>query len=338
VKPGNVLIDRRGTAKILDMGLARFYNDQTDNLTVKYDDKIVLGTADYVAPEQVANSHGVDVRADIYALGASLYFLLAGHPPFPQGAVSQKLLWHRTKDPTPIRQLRPEVPEGLAAVVQKMMMKDPNRRFQSPADVAAELERWVPLSAQVPLPAPEEMPALSPAAQDTSAPSEPEPEATAVAESAHPVPAAAGGRSFGPQSSGVRHFSPPAAAAPSPFGPPSGVTPFGPPSSSGYRDAPRSGSPVGGYRNPSAPSPFGAPQAEIPTNGGQSSDPTPADTRVPLIVPTRSSTITKAVPPAHPHGKGHKYLIVALLATCALLATGMAYFGFMYMTMSNPGP
>src|SRR5262245_16244462 len=66
IKPGNVLIDRKGRARILDMGLARFFKDQTDMLTVQYDDKIVLGTADYVAPEQVANSHSVDIRADIY--------------------------------------------------------------------------------------------------------------------------------------------------------------------------------------------------------------------------------------------------------------------------------
>src|SRR5581483_6918273 len=104
IKPGNVLVDRKGVARILDMGLARFYKDHADQLTLKYDDKIVLGTADYVAPEQVANSHAVDIRADIYALGATFYFLLAGHPPFPTGTVSQKLLWHRTKDTTPIRQ------------------------------------------------------------------------------------------------------------------------------------------------------------------------------------------------------------------------------------------
>jgi serine/threonine protein kinase len=164
VKPGNILIDRRGTAKILDMGLARFYKDQSDNLTVKYDDKVVLGTADYVAPEQVANSHGVDVRADIYALGASYYFLLAGHPPFPSGTVSQKLLWHRTKDPTPIRQLRPEVPERVAAAIAKMMAKDPAARYQTPAEVVAVLDQLMP--ANIPLPAAEEMPQLSPAAAE----------------------------------------------------------------------------------------------------------------------------------------------------------------------------
>ncbi|MGL6076260.1 MAG: serine/threonine protein kinase [Fimbriiglobus sp.] len=168
IKPGNILIDRAGNAKILDMGLARFYKDQTDMLTVKYDDKIVLGTADYVAPEQVANSHSVDVRADIYALGASFYFLLAGHPAFPTGTVSQKLLWHRTKDPTPIRQIRPEIPEGIANIVAKMMAKDPNVRYQTPAEVAADLVRWVP--GEIPPPSHDEMPQLSPAALDGSQP------------------------------------------------------------------------------------------------------------------------------------------------------------------------
>src|SRR4051812_33016203 len=156
IKPGNILIDRKGVARILDLGLARFINDHGDQLTIKYDDKIVLGTADYVAPEQVANSHSVDIRADIYALGATFYFLLAGHPPFPTGTVSQKLLWHRTKDPTPIRQIRPDVPEGLANIVGKMMAKAPKARFQTPAQVAAELEQF--LIGPVPLPSADEMP------------------------------------------------------------------------------------------------------------------------------------------------------------------------------------
>jgi serine/threonine protein kinase len=186
VKPGNILVDRRGTAKLLDLGLARFYKDHGDLLTLKYDDKIVLGTADYVAPEQVANSHAVDIRADIYALGATLYFLLAGHPAFPTGTVSQKLLWHRTKEPTPIRQVRPEVPEGLAEVLVRMMAKDPTARFQTPAQVAAALEPFAP--AEVPPPAPEEIPQLSPAARDgmddPAADPEPPPEPVTAASAA----------------------------------------------------------------------------------------------------------------------------------------------------------
>jgi serine/threonine protein kinase len=168
VKPGNILMDRKGVARLLDMGLARFLNDHTDQLTLKYDDKIVLGTADYVAPEQVANSHSVDIRADIYALGSTLYFLLAGHPPFPTGTVSQKLLWHRTKEPTHIRAIRPEVPDGLAAVLAKMMAKDPKARYQTPAQVVAALGEWIP--AIVPLPKPEEMPQLSLAARQVLGP------------------------------------------------------------------------------------------------------------------------------------------------------------------------
>ncbi len=164
VKPGNILIDRKGVARLLDMGLARFLNDHSDQLTIKYDDKIVLGTADYVAPEQVANSHVVDIRADIYALGGTLYCLLAGHPPFPSGTVSQKLLWHRSKEPAPIQTIRPEIPDGLAAVVAKMMAKEPKARYQTPAQVVAALEEFLP--ATVPLPAAEEMPRLSPAAME----------------------------------------------------------------------------------------------------------------------------------------------------------------------------
>ncbi len=170
VKPGNILIDRQGVAKILDMGLARFYRDSTDLLTVKYDDKIVLGTADYVAPEQVANSHDVDVRADIYALGASFYFLLAGHPPFPSGTVSQKLLWHRTKDPTPIRELRPEVPQGIADILVRMMAKDPLERYQTPSDVSAALGMWVPT--KISPPASKEMPIFCRAVAEGMPPAE----------------------------------------------------------------------------------------------------------------------------------------------------------------------
>jgi serine/threonine protein kinase len=204
IKPGNILVDRSGTAKLLDMGLARFYNDNADNLTQKYDDKIVLGTADYVAPEQVANSHAVDIRADIYALGASLYFMLAGHPAFPNGTVSQKLLWHRTKDPTPIRQIRPEVPEGLAAIVEKMMQKDPAARYQTPAEVAIALEKYLP--AEVELPPAIEMPALSSAALEGA---EPPPE-TKPAPKPLPVPEA--------PLSEFRSKPKPFASKPSPFG------------------------------------------------------------------------------------------------------------------------
>src|SRR4029450_13349026 len=80
IKPGNILVDRSGGVKVLDMGLARFFNDEEDILTKKYDEN-VLGTADYLAPEQAVDSHGVGIRADIYSLGGTFYFMLTGQTP-----------------------------------------------------------------------------------------------------------------------------------------------------------------------------------------------------------------------------------------------------------------
>jgi len=165
IKPGNILVDRFGISKILDMGLARFYHDEDDMLTKKYDEKSVLGTADYVAPEQTVNSHDVDVRADLYSLGATFYFLLAGHPPFPEGSISQKLIAHQTRKPTPIRQLRPDIPVELANIVEGLMEKRLEDRFQSPAEVYEALLPFV--QNPVMLPTDEEMPTLSPAARES---------------------------------------------------------------------------------------------------------------------------------------------------------------------------
>jgi serine/threonine protein kinase len=161
IKPGNVLVDRTGVVKILDMGLARFFNDEEDILTKKYDEN-VLGTADYLAPEQALDSHGVDIRADIYSLGATWYFVLTGRPPFGEGTVAQKLIWHQTRQPKSIRSLRPGVPEALVAIVEKMMAKDAGQRYQTPLAVA---EALVPLIESPIGPPPEaEMPRLSLAA------------------------------------------------------------------------------------------------------------------------------------------------------------------------------
>jgi serine/threonine protein kinase len=159
IKPGNVLLDRNGVIKVLDMGLARFFHKQQDSVTEKYDEKCVLGTADYLAPEQ-AVSNVVDVRADIYALGGTLYFMLTGQTPFPEGTVAAKLVAHQTREPKPVEEYRPDVPPGLLAVLRTMMAKDPAHRYQTPIEVAEALAEWTAIPIDPP---PErEMPALCP--------------------------------------------------------------------------------------------------------------------------------------------------------------------------------
>jgi len=161
IKPGNILIDRSGVVKILDLGLARFFHDDDDQLT-RNNDENILGTADYLAPEQAMDSHTVDIRADIYSLGATFYYLLTGSVLFPEGSVPQKLIWQQNRQPAPVRSLRPEVPPELVAVVDQMLAKDPAKRFPTPNDVLAALAPWVTTS--IPPPAEKEMPPVSPAA------------------------------------------------------------------------------------------------------------------------------------------------------------------------------
>jgi serine/threonine protein kinase len=143
IKPCNLLLTPAGVVKILDLGLARSLVD-ADDLTAIYDAKHILGTLDYLSPEQVLRSSEVDGRSDIYSLGATFYFLLTGRPPFERGIPAQKLLWHLIADVQPIRRLRPEVPEELAAVVQRMLAKDLEQRYQQPAEVAEILAVWAP--------------------------------------------------------------------------------------------------------------------------------------------------------------------------------------------------
>lgn len=142
MKPANLLVDQRGVVRILDLGLARFTDEKRASLTVAYDEN-VLGTADYLAPEQARNSHTVDSRADIYGLGCTFYCLLTGHVPFPEGTLPQRIWAHQKKMPKRICDERPEVPEDLADICWKMMAKDPNDRQQTAREVAEDLTEWL---------------------------------------------------------------------------------------------------------------------------------------------------------------------------------------------------
>jgi serine/threonine-protein kinase len=149
IKPSNLLVQRPGTpagrggvVKILDFGLARL--TETGD-AVPGDDSLsngngpVLGTPDYLSPEQARNSREVDIRSDLYSLGCTFYFLLTGEAPFPGGNAIEKLLRHTTEDPVPVEALRLDVPPAAVAVLRKLMAKDPAQRFQTPAEVAALL-------------------------------------------------------------------------------------------------------------------------------------------------------------------------------------------------------
>lgn len=141
VKPANLLIDPDNIVRLLDMGLALVSAGDDESLTVANNEN-VLGTADYLAPEQALNSHQVDHRADIYGLGCTLYFLLTGQPPFNEGTLAQRIAKHQKEMPKSIREIQPNVPGELEGICVKMMQKEPQYRYQTAADVAVVLENF----------------------------------------------------------------------------------------------------------------------------------------------------------------------------------------------------
>jgi serine/threonine protein kinase len=142
VKPANLLVDNKGVVKILDLGLALLADEERSSLTVAHNEN-VLGTADYLSPEQAVNSHKVDSRADIYSLGCTLYFALTGHAPFTDGSLAQRIAKHQTQMPEDIRKERAEVPRDLADICWKMIQKRPERRYARMKDVADALQGWL---------------------------------------------------------------------------------------------------------------------------------------------------------------------------------------------------
>ena len=137
IKPGNLFLTVDSCVKILDLGLAQDF-DSEENLTREFNER-VLGTADYLAPEQAKDCHTVDRRADIYSLGCTLYFLLTGQAPFTEGSLIQRLLAHQTRTPPQISQFRDDVPNDLTSLVGRMMATDRNSRIASADDVAHQL-------------------------------------------------------------------------------------------------------------------------------------------------------------------------------------------------------
>ena len=141
IKPNNLMLAIEGkkhTVKILDFGLAKATSEKGAEAGLTKSGQM-LGTPDYVAPEQTLDAHNADIRADIYSLGCTLYFLLSGGPPFQETSLYAILEAHHKREPKPLNLVRPDVPVELATVVGKMMAKEPAKRYQTPAEVAKAL-------------------------------------------------------------------------------------------------------------------------------------------------------------------------------------------------------
>lgn len=177
IKPHNLMLARKGLVKILDFGLARLaQRPQGQSVTITKPE-MLLGTPDFFAPEQANDARAVDIRADIYSLGCTLYFLLAGKVPFPAGNTLQKMRAHLQDMPQPLSAVRADVPPELAAIVERMLAKDPSDRYQTPAEIAQALTPLARPDATRSDEPPEDLSAslagLLPTAQDTG-------EATAI--------------------------------------------------------------------------------------------------------------------------------------------------------------
>jgi serine/threonine-protein kinase len=142
IKPANLLLGEDGCIKILDMGLTRVLGGKEPSLTIAHNERLI-GTVDYIAPEQAVNSHNVDRRADIYALGCTLYYLLIGKPPFDQGSQTQRLMAHQMQPLPDIRETRTDAPDALLAILKQMTEKKPARRQGTAAEVARQIKGFL---------------------------------------------------------------------------------------------------------------------------------------------------------------------------------------------------
>jgi len=141
VKPGNLMLTPAGHAKVLDLGLA-LRPGEDGEASIIGGKGIVVGTMEYIAPEQTRDAAAVDGRADLYGLGATLFYALTGRGPFPGGTSRDKIMRHRSEEPPRADEYNIDVPEGLAELIEQLLSKDPNDRPQTAVEVRERLKRW----------------------------------------------------------------------------------------------------------------------------------------------------------------------------------------------------
>jgi serine/threonine protein kinase len=151
LKPSNILVTPHDHAKVLDLGLALVQGEEGGDREVVGGQGYVVGTMDYIAPEQADDPTGVDPRCDIYSLGCTLYYALTGRPPFPGGTKRDKIERHCLEEPAPVPQFNPGVPPGFIGVLRRMMAKRPSDRFATAAELREELLKWASGEAVQPL-------------------------------------------------------------------------------------------------------------------------------------------------------------------------------------------